>query len=115
MMDTRCAVCGREATRKCTDCGKVFCDLHHRLGSQETGRGFGGQIGYFCDECWEKQKSTRSSKMVSVMVLLLVGVAAALFLNFRGAGDGLSPWPMQIFIILGILVSGLVVFLIKRR
>ena len=53
-METGCETCYQPATKKCTGCGKVFCDLHVRYGAQ-TGGMYGrmGEVGYYCDECWE--------------------------------------------------------------
>ncbi len=72
-MNTRCEICMQPATKKCTGCGKVFCDLHIRLGGQAN-RMYSNSVGYYCDDCWEtrsKRKKTRAGVLMIVAILLL--------------------------------------------
>jgi hypothetical protein len=72
---TRCEICYQPATKKCTSCGKVFCDLHVRYGGSAGGLyGGAGEVGYYCDECWDtrvKKRRTVAVVLVAVGVLLL--------------------------------------------
>jgi hypothetical protein len=53
MPSASCSVCGQPARRKCTRCGRVFCDVHIRYGNPHFTLGtFTGGTGYYCDECW---------------------------------------------------------------
>ena len=80
-MDTeRCIVCNSPATRKCTRCGRPFCNAHVRYGNPHFTfgpglLGSGGSVGYYCDECWAAfQKEARTAQLV------LLGVAVAILI-----------------------------------
>jgi hypothetical protein len=120
-MSTRCSVCAQEATKKCTDCGEVFCDLHIRLAGQ-VGSSRAGSIGYFCDECWERRaRRTRSSRILLIIVgLVLLGANLLGFLVFRSSldagprtalfgGSSILATVLVILVVLAIIVT------IKRR
>jgi hypothetical protein len=93
-METRCEACYQPATKKCTSCGKVFCDLHVRYGAQ-TGGMYGrvGEVGYYCDACWERQARKRKNMVVvlAAVGILVLGVNMLGFFAVKGSssvGDG---------------------------
>jgi hypothetical protein len=128
MVDTRCEVCLQPATKKCTGCGKVFCDLHVRYGSQGGGMyGGGGDVGYYCDACWERRGKGRKRLAFIVLALGLVLLGMNLLGVFVARGAlpadtdrvaGASPlavsWPMMgVVILILLLVFGFVAM--RRR
>ena len=115
-MESRCKICLQQATKKCTSCGHVFCDLHIRYGGQSGGM-YGGDVGYYCDECWEKRVKSRRRLVGVIFALGLVLLVANLvgFLAFRSAsGDIGLPWPI-ISIAVMILLIAMVAVLLRRR
>lgn len=93
-MDTRCKACLQPATRKCTRCGEVFCDLHVRYGG-EIGSMYGGvgDVGTYCDTCWAARMrgQKRRTVLVGLGVLLLV-VNLLGFAWLRGTKLGSAAW-----------------------
>ena len=106
-MDTKCQVCYQAATKKCTGCGQVFCDLHVRYGGQAGGMYGtpGAMVGYYCDECWEKKVIGRQ-RLVKVLVgvgVLLLAVNMLGFMAFQGSVS-LPVGPVAIaVVVLGLL------------
>ena len=101
------------ATKKCTGCGKVFCDLHIRYGGQPGGMYGAGDVGYYCDACWEAQVVRRRrvrQALVGVGVLLLAMSAVGL-LVLRGGLSAVSggAWVASSLIVLAVLVGVVVV------
>lgn len=118
-METRCQVCAQQATKKCTGCGEVFCDLHVRYAG-EAGGTFGGSqgltIGYYCDACWErmtKQRRGLRGVLVAVGVVLLVVNVLGL-LAFQGTIPVRSA-PIAIAIVVLGLLAVVGATAIKRR
>ena len=118
-MNTRCQVCAQQATKKCTGCGEVFCDLHVRYAG-EAGGMYGSRgitIGYYCDACWERM-TTRRKTFVGVTVAVGIGL---LVLNILGlvVFKGLLPLttaPIAIaIVILGLLAAVAAIALKARR
>ena len=113
---TKCQVCYQSATKKCTDCGEVFCDLHVRYGGQTGGMYGGGDIGYYCDECWErrtkKKRSLVSTMVVLGLVLLLANVFGFLVL---GRSESVSFQPPWVMLSIGILVVVLAVVMLVTK
>lgn len=122
MSSMRCAVCAQEATKKCTDCGEVFCDLHIRLAGGTRGLyGPEGTIGYFCDACWEKRIARRQRSGI-VMALVVLGLLVANLVGvfvFRSSFDtGAGMWPTSIvgiLITILVLMAMFVVIVARRR
>ena len=95
---TRCATCGQPARRKCTRCGRLFCDLHVRYGNPHFSLGSaGGGTGYYCDDCWEAYRK----KGAVWQKVFLIGVAlfAVLFLI------------VSFLIVAGFVATGILFFL----
>lgn len=78
MEQTRCEVCLQPATKKCTSCGRVFCDLHIRYGGQAGGMYGAGDVGYYCDECWASRTIVRRRLKVVVLGVGLALLVASL-------------------------------------
>ena len=110
-METRCQVCAQQATKKCTSCGEVFCDLHVRYAGEAGGMyGSGGiTIGYYCDGCWE-QMTRRRRNLKGTLIAVGVGL---LLLNVLGllVFQGTVSLPVRTapiavaIVILGLLVA----------
>ena len=118
-METRCQVCAQQATKKCTSCGGVFCDLHVRYAG-EAGGAFGGSrglmIGYYCDACWERmtrQRRAYRGVLVAVGVVLLLANVLGL-LVFRGTMSLQPAWIAIAIVILGLLAA-VAAIAVKRR
>ena len=118
-MNTRCQVCAQQATKKCTGCGEVFCDLHVRYAG-ETGGMYGGRgvmVGYYCDACWERMVVRRKRSVgiaIGVGVVLLAANVFGLFL-FQGTVS-LRTAPILIsIVILGLLVAAVAVVAFRRK
>ena len=118
-MNTRCQVCAQQATKKCTSCGEVFCDLHVRYAG-EAGGMYGGRglmVGYYCDECWERMTKRRKT-VVGVTLAVGIGLLALNvlgFVAFKGALP-LTRAPIVIaIVILGLLVAVAAIALKARR
>ncbi len=73
----RCAVCGGPAKRKCTRCGRLFCDLHVRYGNPHFSLGsLRGSTGYYCDECWASYaREGRIARALITVIILVFAVA----------------------------------------
>jgi hypothetical protein len=114
--DTKCHVCYQQATKKCTDCGRVFCDLHVRYGGQTGGMYGGGDIGYYCDECWDRRAKRKRSSVGTMVVLGLVLLLANLFgfLVFRQSEPG-SFQPPWVMISIGVFVVVLAVVMLITK
>ena len=117
-METRCETCYQPATKKCTGCGKVFCDLHVRYGAQ-TGGMYGkmGEVGYYCDECWETRvKKRKNTAVVLVAVgVLVLGANMLGFFAMKGSSP-VSDGPVWIAAtIVGLIVVVAIAALKNRR
>ncbi len=116
-MESRCQVCYQPATKKCTSCGRVFCDLHVRYGGQMGGPYGGGSVGYYCDECWET-KMVRRKRTVGVLlavglVLLATNLLGLFVLRRTGSLD--VPWsPIAVIVGILLLVSLLAAVMLRR-
>ena len=69
-----CAVCGAPAAKKCTRCGKLFCNVHVRYGNPYFAfhRLVSGSSGYYCDECWNFYARRAKTNLVIVLAIILV-------------------------------------------
>ncbi len=116
-MESRCQTCLQAATKKCTSCGRVFCDLHVRYGGQSGGM-YGGDVGYYCDECWEKRVKGRQRRVGVVLALgivLLAANIAGLFVFESASGDIEVPWLMISIIVMALLMVIVLAAVFKRR
>jgi hypothetical protein len=117
-MNTRCKVCAQPATKKCTGCGEVFCDLHVRYGG-EAGGMYGSRgipIGYYCDECWQKMTTRRrrfTGVLVAVGVVLLLTNTLGL-LVFKGTIP-LRTAPIAVGIVVLGLLAAVAAIMLKRQ
>jgi len=82
MPEPTCSVCSKMAKRKCTRCGKLFCDLHIRYGNPHFALGsVGGGTGYYCDTCWARYgKWGRVTTLFAVVVIVLIALSAVVAL-----------------------------------
>lgn len=116
-MESRCQICLQSATKKCTSCGGVFCDLHVRYGGQSGGM-YGGDVGYYCDECWEKRVKGRQRRVGVVLFLgiaLLAANIAGVFV-FRSASSDMDvPWLAISIAVMALMVIVLAAFFTRRR
>jgi len=82
MSRVACTVCDQPASRKCTRCGQVFCNLHVRQGNPYFTFGVRGtSSGWYCDACWKKYGTLRSPTWVYVAVLLLFAFAGLIIVG----------------------------------
>ncbi|WP_303774422.1 hypothetical protein [Anaerolinea thermophila] len=65
--------CKNKPKKKCTKCGKLFCELHLRYGNPRLAFGsLQSSIGNYCDDCWmllEKQ-----GRLERILVPLIGGL-----------------------------------------
>ena len=116
-MESRCQTCLQPATKKCTSCGGVFCDLHIRYGGQSGGM-YGGNVGYYCDECWEKQVKGRQRRVGMVLfvgIILLAANIAGFFAFESTSGDIGVPWIAIVIAVMALMVIVLAAVFARRR
>lgn len=79
--------CSNEAKKKCTKCGKVFCELHLRYGNPHFSLGTIRQgVGNYCDDCWSQlEKQGKLERIlvpiISAIVFLVAGLIMVSFLQ----------------------------------
>jgi hypothetical protein len=79
---------------------------------------YGGDVGYYCDECWEKRATGRQRRVVIVLALglVLLGANLAGLMAFGSASDNVDmPWPIIAVMVMVLLIVMLAAVFKRRR
>jgi len=86
-MAESCQICGEPAKRKCTRCGRVFCDVHIRYGNPHFALGsLGGGVGYYCDDCWATYQRQVRAVTIGLLILIAIALAVLVVVVYRAGG-----------------------------
>jgi hypothetical protein len=67
--------CTNQAKKKCTKCGKVYCDLHIRYGNPKSAFGVSySGIGNYCDLCWEQLEKQGKIERILIPVVAILAL-----------------------------------------
>lgn len=77
--------CLNQARKKCTKCGKVFCDLHIRYGNPKFTFGVSrSSIGNYCDACWEQlEHQGKIERIIAPIIAILALLLFALGMRWQ--------------------------------
>jgi len=79
---------------------------------------YGGDVGYYCDECWEKRLKGRQRRVGVVLFLGIVLLAAnvAGFFAFQSTSGGIDvPWLAISIAVMALMVIVLAAVFTRRR